>query len=78
MTTDSIRGSSYNASLVEAYLRSQLLHVAGVGGFATGNYWSSSENNATNAWHQKFSNGYQNDFGGKNSTSYVRPVRAFS
>jgi len=50
--------------------------LAGVGGFATGTYWSSSENYADSAWYQAFSFGAQNgNF--KNSTGYVRPVRAF-
>jgi len=50
--------------------------VAGVGGFSTDNYWSSSENDANNAWNQNFNNGNQNN-NNKNNTNYVRPVRAF-
>ena len=74
MTTDSIHGRSYDVSQLEAHLRYKLLHVAGVGGFATDNYWSSSENNANNAWNQNFNNGNQNN-NNKNNTNYVRPVR---
>jgi hypothetical protein len=47
-----------------------------VGGFVAGNYWSSSETNAYGAWVQSFYNGTQNATS-KNSTYYVRPVRAF-
>ena len=51
-------------------------NLQGVGGFAAGYYWSSSEFNAGYAWSQHFSNGYQSDFN-KYVTLYVRPVRAF-
>ena len=48
-----------------------------VGGFSTVYYWSSSEIVANGAWYQYFYDGDQvNDV--KNSTYYVRPVRAFS
>ena len=45
-----------------------------VGGFASGNYWSSSENYSGGAWNQAFSNGYQYN-GGKSSTRRVRACR---
>lgn len=48
----------------------------GVGGFASDNYWSSGENNATNAWIQNFNNGNQNN-DNKSNTNHVRPVRGF-
>jgi len=48
----------------------------GVGGFASDNYWSSSENNANNAWNQNFNNGNQNN-NNKTNTNYVCPVRDF-
>ena len=47
-----------------------------MGGFANNNYWSSSENNANNAWKQNFNNGNQNN-NNKNNTKYVRAVRGF-
>ncbi len=52
------------------------LNEKGVGGFASDNYWSSSENVADVAWSQGFGGGLQlsND---KSATYYVRPVRAF-
>ena len=46
------------------------------GGFADSPYWSSSEITALFAWEQNFNFGDQN-FATKNSTFYVRPVRAF-
>jgi hypothetical protein len=47
-----------------------------VGGFANGNYWSSTEYDGYFAWYQYFANGsqYGND---KSITYYVRAVRAF-
>jgi hypothetical protein len=52
------------------------LRQAGVGGFSTGTYWSSSEYDGDVAWLQNF---YVGDQYGTNKTDtlYVRPVRAF-
>jgi hypothetical protein len=47
-----------------------------VGGFVAGLYWSSSEGSGGFASYQRFNNGFQ-ILGGKGSTLYVRPVRAF-
>ena len=47
-----------------------------VGGFASTNYWSSSQASANGAWYQYFGNGLQFDFS-KNGTLGVRAVRAF-
>ena len=47
-----------------------------VGGFANDVYWSSSENDANNAWLQNFINGEQG-FVIKNAAFRVRAVRAF-
>ena len=47
-----------------------------IGGFANKTYWSSSEQGNLNAWFQHFFNGGQYD-AGKNSTNYVRAIRAF-
>ena len=49
---------------------------AGVGGFATDFYWSSSEGAANGAWLQSFNYGSQGSLS-KAFTYYVRPVRAF-
>jgi len=46
------------------------------GGFSTGLYWSSSENDDGLAWTQDFNGGYQNHVT-KGNAYYVRPVRAF-
>ena len=45
-----------------------------IGGFASFNYWSSTENDEGNAWRQNFNNGNQINFN-KYSTIYVRAVR---
>lgn len=47
-----------------------------VGGFASADYWSSSENDLNNAWMQYFSNGNQHNYN-KGHGTYVRAVRAF-
>jgi len=44
--------------------------------FAADYYWSSSEYSANHAWNQNFNSGNQNS-NSKNTTRYVRPVRAF-
>jgi len=52
------------------------LQKTAIGGFASNEYWSSSEDSADYAWFQYFSTGYQNlDY--KSSAYYVRAVRAF-
>ena len=52
------------------------LHKKGVGGFANGSYWSSSEINSSNAWYQSFLNGYQYS-GYEDGTKRVRTVWSF-
>jgi len=47
-----------------------------LGGFATGGYWSSTENDNYDAWFQGFTNGFQYGFN-RNYSSVVRAVRAF-
>jgi hypothetical protein len=65
-------------SVGEAMLMYTNLRQQGVGGFVVeaGSYWSSCEYDATIAWLQYFSLGYQGN-GGKTNPKYVRPVRAF-
>lgn len=46
------------------------------GGFASDNYWSSSENDNNNAWNQNFGNGNQNN-NNKDNNKRVRLVRVF-
>ena len=46
-----------------------------IGGFADGNYWSSTEHDYNVAWGQSFTNGYQHSYG-KGNNYYVRAVRA--
>lgn len=45
--------------------------------FAADNYWSSTENSATNAWKQNFNNGNQNN-NNKNNNNRVRAVRRWN
>ena len=52
------------------------LSLTGFGGFSTGAYWSSSEYDDDFAWYQGFGNGFQLNVT-KDTTLYVRPVRAF-
>ena len=47
-----------------------------VGGFSSGNYWSSSEFDVVGAWTQDFGYGFPVTRL-KDLTAYVRPVRAF-
>ena len=49
---------------------------AGVGGFNSGDYWSSSQLNASVAWYQLFTNWLQSSISKVNAYG-VRPVRAF-
>ena len=63
-------------SIGEMMLMYTNLRHAGVGGFSTIDYWSSSEFADTSAWNQYFSSGYQTT-SDKDATYYVRPVRAF-
>ena len=53
------------------------LKVYGVGGFADGYYWSSSEFNANLAWFQYFGDGFQVNLFNKSLHLRVRAVRAF-
>lgn len=52
--------------------------LTNVGGFANGNYWTSSETTNSNAWYRNFAvvYWYQNN-SAKSTTYYVRAVRSF-
>jgi hypothetical protein len=52
------------------------LGLGNVGGFAVNYYWSSTEVDINNAWIQRFSDGFQSDYG-KGYDNNVRAVRAF-
>ena len=56
-----------NSSLVKAKLVTK----------TSGNYWSVSENSATNAWRYNAANGNWNNNNKANNTNSVRPVFAF-
>ena len=49
---------------------------AAVGGFTTGNYWSSTEDNSNSAWLEPFLFGFQLSIN-KFSGNYVRCIRSF-
>ena len=63
-------------SIGEMMLMYTNLRQAGVGGFSLDFYWSSSENDASDAWLQYFNRGSV-IYSTKNYAWYVRPVRAF-
>ena len=56
-------------------------YIGSVGGLTPNdNYWSSSQNNANNAWNQNVGNGGGNNWqtnDNKNNTNQVRAVRGF-
>lgn len=60
----------------ELNLMYENLHEQGLGSFADGSYWSSSEDLAYYAWEQFFSSGNQ-DYNNRYVAYRVRPVRAF-
>ncbi len=70
--TDWFLGSIGEMSLMYTNLRQ-----SGVGGFSTGNYWSSTEKGDSQAWNQVFNYGFVGDGDYKYNQNYVRPVRAF-
>lgn len=47
-----------------------------IGGFTNGNYWSSFEYLASDAWDINFNSGYQSE-DSKDNAFYVRAIRAF-
>ncbi|MCB0669675.1 MAG: DUF1566 domain-containing protein [Saprospiraceae bacterium] len=70
-------GDWYLPSKEELNLMYTNLHLNGLGGFTNALYWSSTEQNSTNAWGQTFSSGGQAS-GVKNAnTVRVRAIRAF-
>ena len=64
-------------SIGEMMLMYTNLRQAGVGGFSSGYYWSSSEDADDFAWTQYFVSGNQTNGPNEGYTLYVRPVRAF-
>ncbi len=69
-------GDWFLGTLGDMMLMYTNLSYAGVGGFASSNYWSSTELNSNFAWSQNFDSGTQN-YPNKLSSLPVRAVRAF-
>ena len=67
------RGTNY-ASGTPARTTVTAFQSGGAEAFAADNYWSSTEFDATNAWNQNFTNGFQNA-NVKTNSYYVRAVR---
>ena len=68
----------YLPSLGEMFLIYRTVYLElSVGGFAYGQYWTSSEYSAANAWFQSFQDGGQSTYPDKSYPTYVRPVRRF-
>jgi hypothetical protein len=67
-------GDWYLPSLAELILLYPQKTV--VGGFSNGYYWSSTEYNNSSVWAQSFGADFQ-PLGDKNTTAYVRAIRAF-
>ena len=72
------QGGNYGDWYLPSKYELNLLYLqkAVVGGFANSYYWSSTESSNNGAWYQYFGSGIQYNYS-KNSTSYVRAVRAF-
>lgn len=68
------RGSNYTTS-VPAQTSATDFQTGNSEEFAANDYWSSTENSATRAWLQFFSNGYQYAYGFKSGGRRVRAVR---
>ena len=59
-------------------LNQMYVNRVAIGGFSDGDYWSSSESDATNPWGQDFGTGVQFSTGrNKVNPGFMRPVRAF-
>ena len=69
-------GDWYLPSMHELSLMYTNLHLAGLGGFTSSYYWSSTEYEAVGAWYFNFNGGYAGTYS-KANTYYVRAVRAF-
>ena len=69
--------SKYELNLMYLYIGQGNTGPGGnVGNFSDNFYWSSTDDGVNYAWGQLFSNGFQGYYD-KNSTGYVRAVRAF-
>ena len=76
-TSTTQAGDWFLGTLSEMLLMYTNLSYAGVGGFASGYYWSSTENDSGSAWMQSFGNGGQATNLKYLTYVRVRAVRAF-
>ena len=76
-TSTTLAGDWFLGTLGEMMLMYTNLRQAGVGGFASGYYWSSTENDSGSAWMQSFGNGGQATNLKYLTYVRVRAVRAF-
>jgi hypothetical protein len=67
----------YMPSIGELELMYNQLHVNGLGGFANGKYWSSTENFSLGAWHFNFETAERGNNDAKGASLRVRPIRSF-
>jgi hypothetical protein len=70
-------GDWYLPSKEELNLMYNNLHMAGLGGFASSYYWSSTEFSCDIAWGQNFYDGTQSNVTKDSNGNRVRAVRAF-
>ena len=68
------RGSNYTAG-TPAQTAATDFQTGNTEAFAADYYWSSTEDSATLAWNQDFSNGFQVNPSNKSGSNYVRAVR---
>jgi len=61
----------------QAELNKLYINRVAIGGFGTGDYWSSTEYDISNAWQESFQNGAQGAVGKGNQSILLRAVRSF-
>jgi hypothetical protein len=67
----------YMPSRYELNLMYLNLHLAGIGDFTNGLYWSSTEESTNDAWYQNFDNGGMYTYPKSGNAGRVRAIRAF-
>ena len=67
----------YMPSKGELHLIYENLYKHSLGGLVRGFYWSSTEEDANNAWYEFFDDTSVQEVYAKSTVFYVRPIRAF-